>query len=324
MFHKGSFFDEKLFYEFEYSFTGANEYKDLFLGYKNEIGYLNLKYRFKYGNIKIPFSLETYTSSKYVTFMERALTDSFAYGRKMGGEMLLSTEMDGKYVNLFAATFSNSIDERNLNLVETPGYSIRLTYAQKLRKGHMFSVGAARMGQNMQGTDVRFNQASESEFVNNKYVSVRVKNVDTLDKNNVEAVYIYDKFSLQGEYALVSVNALLDNYVFDAHYLQGSYFIFGNSRKYRFSNSTIARVNPNKDGSLEVAFRYSYINLNDNGITGLYPENGGIQVDYNYGVNWYYNQNLKFMLNYVSAEPKNTDLYSGTLQLLQARALFSF
>lgn len=315
--HKGSFLDETLFYELEYSFTGNSKYKDIFLGYTNTINALNLDYRFKAGNIKIPFSLETYTSSKYITFMERALTDAFAEGRKMGGELLLSSKINRNRMNLFVAGFSNSIDQRRDDEIEQPGYSLRGTYAYKYDKRHIISVGGGYMNQDMKGEDVRFNQASESEFTPN-YVSVRIKDVDTLSKTNIEALYINEKFSLQGEYTTASTASIEEDYSFNAYYLEGSYFLLGKGKRYKLSTSTLRKIKPNKDGAVELAFRYSYIDLNDK------DEVGGTQKDYNYGLNWYYSPELKFMLNYIVAEPKGTDDYSGQLKVLQTRVLFAF
>jgi phosphate-selective porin OprO/OprP len=195
---------------------------------------------------------------------------------------------------------------------------MRFTYAYKFKKNHLLSVGSAFMNRSMNGESVSYKQGSESQYMNNKYVSVKIKDVDTTMKKNIEALYINDKYSLQAEYTMIDVNAKKDNYNFYAIYLQGSYFIIGNGSRYKFSNSTLVKPKLNRDGALEVAFRYSYIDLNDK------DETGGTQKDYTYGVNWYYNNELKFMFNYIVAEPKGTDDYDGRLQILQARALFSF
>ena len=323
IFHKGSFFHEKLFYELEYSFIG-DSYKDMYIGYKNRINVLGVKYRTKLGNIKIPFSLETYTSSKYITFMERALTDSFAEGRKVGAELLLSKKIEQNRINVFAALFSNSINERIENKINQPGYALRVTYGYQFRKNHLFSLGVAQFTQDMKGENVKYNQASESNFAREKFISVKVKDVDVVQKNNLEFLYIYDKLFFQSEYTIVSMDSLKDKYSFSGYYLEGSYFLLGNGRKYKFNNATLSKVKPGKDGSVELAFRYSYLNLNDNGVNGTNPEMGGSQTDYNYGVNWYVNNELKFMVNYIVAQPTQTDEYDGMLQILQARVLFAF
>ncbi|MEA3228792.1 MAG: porin, partial [Campylobacterota bacterium] len=316
-FHKGSFFNEKLFYEIEYSFLGEGAYKDLFIGYENRFKAINTDYRIKVGNIKIPFSLETYTSSKYTMFMERALTDAFSMGRKVGAELLLSTKLGDARVNTFLSAFSNSVEERKDDEVDLPGYSTRLTYGYKFGKYHLFSLGGAYLTQDIKQENIKYKQAVESDFMRDEFVSTRVKDIDSVKKRNFELLYINHKFSLQAEYVQVSLDALKDSYSFDAYYIQGSYFLLGVGRKYKFSNSTMANVKPYAQGALELAFRYSYINLNDK------DEQGGTQLDYNYGLNWYISKELKATLNYVVAQPK-TESYDGLLQVLQARVLFAF
>jgi len=316
--HDGSFFNESLFYGLEYSFTGPNHYKDIYVGYKNSINLLGLDYRFKGGNIKIPFSLEGYTASKNNNFMERALTDGYTDRRKMGGEVLLGKELGNNRFNLFFNLFTDSIDERKDNDVDHPGYNTRAVYTYKADKYKVFSLGGAYMSQNYNQDSLKYNQASESDLIYQKYVSVKIKNVDTVIKKNIEAAFVYNKFSMQGEYTMVDVNALKDNYNFYGYYAQGSYFLLGNGRKYKTYNSVFGKVKPDQDGDLELAFRYSYINLNDK------DEHGGSQTDYNIGLNWYLANEFKLMFNYVLAYPKDTDMYDGMLQIFQTRFLFAF
>ncbi len=317
VFHKGSFFDEKLFYELEYSFTGDNNYKDIFIGYQGKSKALDTRYRLKMGNIKIPFSLETYTSSKYITFMERALTDSFADNRKLGTEFILSKKVKDSRVNLFGAAFTDSLNDRDEE-IKKYGYSSRLTYAQKMDKSHLFSFGGAVKYIDMNGDSLKYNQGSESNLMRDKYVSVKIKDVNKVLQTNLEFLYINDAYSLQGEYVNTAVDALKDNYNFKAYYMQGSYFIFGTGRRYKLSTSTLSKIIPNTDTSLEFAIRYSYIDLNDK------DEIGGTQSDINYALNWYVTRELKCMLNYVVSQPKGTDDYDGLLSIVQARVLFAF
>lgn len=318
VYHSGSFFDETLFYEAEYSFTGTEKYKDVYIGYENSIKSIDTKYRVKFGNIKIPFSLEGYTSSKYNTFMERSLNDVFGDSRKIGGEVLLSTGLGEGRVNLFGSVFSNSIDERINDAESRPGYAGRVTYGYKFGKNHIFSLGGGIMNQDISAGEIKLKQESESAWILDKYVSVKVQDVDTLVKQNMEALYINEGFSLQAEYSSASVNALKDDYHFDAYYVQGSYFIIGNGRRYKLDTSTLAKVKPNRDGSVELAFRYSQLDLNDK------DEHGGMQTDYTYGINWYISNELRLMLNYIVAQPQGTDDYDGLLQIVQGRVLFAF
>ncbi|MDF1883900.1 hypothetical protein JHD49_08125 [Sulfurimonas sp. SAG-AH-194-C21] len=327
IYHKGSFLNKKLFYELEYSFTGSSQFKDNYIGYKNYNKMLGTDYRVQVGNIKIPFSLERYTSSKYNMFMERALTDAYGESRQLGAEILLHkkfTKSDSG--NLFLSLFTSSIDERLDEKIIKQGFSIRTTYAHKWRKNHLLSIGGAYFAQDVNNDSVKFNETAESYLMQDKYISASIKAVKRLTKANIELLYINDKYSLQGEYTQVGVDAInksttgqLTSYAFNGYYMEGSYFLIGKGRKYRTSTASLKKTRLNKDGAVELAMRYSYINLNDKD-----ENNNGQQVDYTLGANWYINDEIKLMLNYIVAEPSGTKLYTGRLHILQTRMLFAF
>ena len=259
--------------------------------------------------------------------MERSLSDVYGESRKLGGEILLHKKFSKENsMNLFGALFTNSIDEQISNEIVKPGYSMRFTYTHKWSKRHLLSVGGAYFAQDINGDSVKFNDTAESFVMNDKYISASIKTVDTLTKQNIELLYIYNKYSLQAEYTQVGLSAInksdtnsLTHYSFNGYYLQGSYFLIGNGRSYKSATSTMKKPKLYKKGALEFAMRYSYINLNDKD-----EDNNGEQSDYNFGVNYYFNDEIKLMLNYVIAHPHQTKEYDGSLQLLQSRLLFAF
>ena len=314
--HEGSFFDKKLFYEFEYSLIGTSNYKNVYMGYQNK--YEGLYYRIKAGNLKVPFSLERYSSSKYLTFMERSLNDAFALSRKLGAEVLLSYPQSSNYINLFGAYFGNSIDERQDDKNPRDGFSTRFTWSDKLAKRHFVECGFAYRKEDNYKHKVKISQAAESDRVVNKYVSVKVKNVDTITTKNFEALYLNHKYSFLGEYTMQTLDAKKGKYNFYGYYLEGSYFLLGRGKRFKQETSTLAKIKPTKDGALELAMRYAYINLNDK------DEHGGEQRDVTLGVNWYIDDKLRVSGNYIIANPINTDDYNGIFQVWQARILFFF
>jgi len=318
LWHDGSFFHKKLFYEFEYSFIGDNNYKDVYVGYKNKVKKDGLSYRVKAGNLKVPFSLERYTSSKYNTFMERALTDAFSISRKLGAEILLGKTFNQMRWNLFGSYFSNSIDERQDNEVNKPGFSTRITVANKFAKREIVHFGIGLRTQDYKGEEIKIKQGAESDWVHEKYVSTKIKDVDSVLTTNIEAMFLYNKYYLQGEYVTQKVSAVKGDYNFYGYYLQGSYFLVGRGKRFKVSTSTMSKVKPTIDGAVELAARYAYINLNDK------DEHGGQQQDLTLGVNWYIDDKLRLTANYILANPKETDDYDGIFQIWQARALFFF
>lgn len=327
LYHKGDFFNEEFFYELEYSFLGENHYKDILAGYQNSFKSINLDYRLKFGNIKIPFSFETYASSKNITFMERAFTDAFSENRKVGVEFLLSQNIKSAKLNLFSSIFMNSIDEKREHEVEKSGYSLRSTFVNKFRKRYILSFGGGYMSQNIKGDNVKIKQGTESNLMRKKYLSVNIKDVQTLSKVNLEFIYIFDKYYIGGEYTRLKVDAYnkleyLHDYNYEAYYIEGSYFLRGQGKRFNMQESLFSKVKPKIDGALEIAFRYSFIDLND--ISNEKIEAGGEASDYTFGVNWYINQELKILFNYIVSEPRGTEEYDGRLQVFQVRTLFAF
>jgi phosphate-selective porin OprO/OprP len=113
----------------------------------------------------------------------------------------------------------------------------------------------------------------------------------------------------------------MQEYNFDAYYLESSYFLIGNGKRYKFKESILGRVKPSMDGALELALRYSYVNLTDT--SNDKEEIGGNQTDYTMGINWYVSKELKFMLNYIISTPETPE-YDGLLQIVQGRVIFAF
>lgn len=242
--NKGNFLDESIYYQLEYSFTGDNHYKDIYIGYKDKIKSIKLNYSLKAGNIKVPFSLDSYSSSTNITFMERALPDAFAEDRKLGTELHLYKKKKKNHFNLFTAVLSSSIDERLQDETNKKMLASRATYAYKFGKNHILSLGASYLYKDMNNDEVRYKQEAESDLIHNAYVSVRVKEVNNLSAYGAEALYINKSFALQSEYIGSGIEALEDNYYFYGYYVQGSYIISGESKKYKLKKTTFSKVKP--------------------------------------------------------------------------------
>jgi phosphate-selective porin OprO/OprP len=90
---------------------------------------------------------------------------------------------------------------------------------------------------------------------------------------------------------------------FDGFYIQGSYFLTGEHRKYKTSTGAFDRVKPKENfssasgtGAWEVAARYSQIDLNEGSVTGGRLRNVTV------GLNWHLNPNMRIMWNYIRAD----------------------
>jgi len=316
--HKGSFFDKKLFYKFSYSFTGNDNYKDCYLGFQNRFLTKSF-YRIKAGNIKIPYSLQRYSSSKNLSFMERPLgDDAFAITRKIGLEIFLYTKLQQHLFALFLSSYTNSIDEYRRDEVNKPGKSVRVTYTYKVSKHKLFHIGIGLLDENLKDTTLHYKQNSESKILNEKYVSTKIDFVNSRNVRNLDIIYLHNLYYFEAGYMGSWVDAQKSHYYFYSYFLEGSYFFIGQGKRFNTKESKFSKIKITKDGALELALRYSFINLNDK------DEDGGEQTNYNISLNWYLSTEFKMMFNYIRALPKGTDDYNGALNIYQMRILFTF
>jgi phosphate-selective porin OprO and OprP len=166
----------------------------------------------------------------------------------------------------------------------------------------------------------------------------------------VEVAASYYNFFAQGEYyhyvidTRAGVPALPGNLQggvpgptlnFDGGYLQASYSI-GGTRHYDATRGAYTGVIPETPlapgsagwGALELAGRYTIVNLNSPDLTtavlgpaysapgvftgGTTTYGGGKETTYGIGLNWYPNNNMKFMLDYEHVVVDNPQFFNGT------------
>ena len=143
--------------------------------------------------------------------------------------------------------------------------------------------------------------------------------------------FVYDARSI---YPAAAFNRPRGDPIFWGGYVQASYFLTGEHWGYdrRFGVYDRPKVNENAflvrgedgrfhcgTGAWEVAYRFSYLDLNDNGI------NGGQLAQHTLGINWYLNDNFRIQANYLNvqrnvAAPAN----SGTVHGFGMQAQFYF
>jgi phosphate-selective porin OprO/OprP len=184
----------------------------------------------------------------------------------------------------------------------------------------------------------------------------------------VEVAASYNNFFAQGEYyhyvvdTRAAVPALPGNLQggvpgpalnFDGGYVQASYSI-GGTRHYDPTRGAYTGVIPERPmapgsggwGALELAARYTLVNLNSPFLTtatlgpaysapgvftgGTTSYGGGKETTYGVGLNWYPNNNMKFMLDYEHVVVDNPQFFGGanyrggTIDWIAARSQIVF
>jgi phosphate-selective porin OprO/OprP len=280
------------------------------------IAYSGLKsWDFRIGQFQEPFSLEELTSSRYITFMERALPNAFVPGYHLGA----SVSYQGKNWQATGGYFDRSIGPGSDD--EGWGYAARVTAAPIHSKKRLLHLGASAAYRNPDDDTVRFRARPETGLTDERLVSTgTLTRVEDYTTEGIEAAWIHGSFSLQGEYMLNQVerSSGRDDASFQGGYVYASWFITGESRVYSEKRGVFSRIKPKKRyGAVEVALRYSMLDLNDGTVEG------GTERNWTLGGNWYINKSMRLMTNaiWVNSERRGVE---DDPSILQARLQYDF
>jgi phosphate-selective porin OprO/OprP len=314
-------------FKMQYDFAGGDaDFKDVYMQLKN-VPYVG---NIKVGHFKEPFSMDELTSSKHITFMERALPNAFAPGRNTGiqlNDSLLDERMTWA-IGIFkdVNNFGDGQDDGQ------SGLTARVTglpyYADDGRR--LIHLGAAYSVRNIDG-NTRFRTRPEAHMAPQFIDTGNLYN-GTHNLLGLEAAAVWGPFSIQGEYMLANdiENILVGRRDFDGYYLEAGYFLTGENRSYKKSSGTWDKIKPKRNFSLrkgeqpgwgawELAARYSTIDLDSE----LEFPGGGNEDNLTLGLNWYLNPNTRLMFNYINADIDHP-LYSGDLDIFQTRFQLAF
>ncbi len=304
--------------ELDLDFAGSHiEMKDMIIGYifdkQNVIA--------KVGQFKENFGMETTTTSRYITFMERSLISKLDASRHLG---LQVSHWQDKYLAIGAIHFNSQGDfeevefsqDNNKKLGLDEGYSLdgRFVWRPIIDQDKVLHIGAAFTYRTPK-TDLevpntyRFSTRSHTSINRKKYIDTDdIKDVKSKTGINLELAGAYKSFMFQGEYKKFNAQRTtsdLESVDLDGFYIQAAYLLFGGRYNYNKAEGEFTRITRGKDyGELEVAIRYDYINANDFSAQ-VY---GGSAEGYSLGLNYHFNPNVKFMMNYVY---NNHDRYAN-------------
>jgi len=309
-------------FKLDFGFEGGEvAMKDVYLGIKNVPVVGNIRV----GNVKEPIRLEMLTSSKYLMFMERSILSDFSPTRNNG--ILLFNDFLDKRLSAQAGLFRNAGDNGNDSMAND-GYVFtgRITGLPIHNKEttQLLHVGLGYSFRKPDTHEYTVRSRPEAHLSGVRYINTgTLENVDNVQLTNLEAAFVSGPFSIQTEYLIANVNTgatTVDSYDFSSYYAQASYFLTGESKKYKSSYSGFNRVKPNNNfgnggtGAWEVALRYSNSDLNSEDIFG------GEQSDITLGLNWYVNPVTRITFNNIWADVKDT----GKANIFQVRFQIDF
>ena len=304
----------------EYDFAGGSvSWTDVYLRFVKLPAFGNIYV----GKFKAPFGLEELTSSRFITFQERSLTDAFVPGRQVG--LLFKNSVANKRLH-WAVSMTRGDDNGTVDsYTDNPdnNFTFRLAATPyQASKTQLVHVGLAYHLQMEEG--FRFRARPEARTKSVRLVDVRGDS-DRVDQIGLEGALVYGPISLQGEYMMATPDVPgTDHPTFSAQYVMASYFLTGESRPY--SGGAFGRPKPKRKfdlkkgtvGAVELAARMSKIDLSNDAFEG------GDERNFSVGVNWYPHNNARVTFNYVAAYLDRGDLEDELASIVSIRFQVDF
>jgi phosphate-selective porin OprO/OprP len=291
------------------------------------------------GYMDTPYTLDEATSSNDIMFMERASSQVIA-SNLAAGDNRFAAGIRGNTDRLWAGAYFTGPTSGTSHVggtAEQSGAFGRVTYQVLQDKNYSLHIGGdVEILMNPQGSapgtnpSLTLSDRPELRIDPTSILSTgAIANVDGAQVYSAEAAGGIGPFFVQGEYFHYVINrgdGLGDN-KFDGGYVEASYTLTGESRKYIPTSGAYSGIVPDHPfkpngfdwGAWEIAGRYSVIDLNDGfmpgvPVTGTDSVAGGKQTVYTAGLNWYLNRNVRVMFNYLHGD---IDKYNGTTTFVQ-------
>lgn len=283
---------------------------DVFVGYK---GIKNSE--ILVGNLVENSGLDGYTANLVSPFMERS--DAFTTFRRMRRLGISYNYYHDNKIATRLGFFGSGVGD-NAKLVDKGEsvsgriYGLAFNDEEKYHNLHLGFNFSYRNPQS-QNRGLRYQSVGNANVLETNILdSGFIRQVDDYQNYGLEARYQKGSFSAIGEYFKTVVNRKTSNLNFDSAYVQMSYFVTGHKYRYNFNLGGLTEVVDQK-GAVELAARYSKVDLNYRDVVG------GKSNSYDLGINYYVNNNVKLMLNYIYSDLQNSPITEDNIQYLMTR-----
>ena len=328
-------------YSVEFNFAQSQvDFEDVLLAYDFKDTPLTAQVGYFY-----PFSsLETMTSSKYTSFMERAgITDAFSHNRRIGAALVANDKTADKWTAQ-AGIFSEEMNANDFN---------RTGWVFAARGVFSPTLGTTRLhlGANFEHRDNRREAQSRNyqlrpttQLTDQRFISTGALSAAGDNIVGVEAAAIFKQFHVAGEAQKVWVHgtytpaeqaaklldlesnttpngtALNGNPSFWGGYLEAGFYLTGETRAYKGGSFSRVKVlkpfNQGGWGAIQLNGRVDYVDLSDDvdggssSLSAPFYVNGGKQIAYQASIIWNPTDYTRLMAQYahinVTGGPRNS------------------
>jgi len=264
------------------------------------------------GHQKVPFSQQSMSSSNWQVFQERALLDGFIDNNEEGRRRLGGViQSYGNFWNAAAGVFGAGVGGPTNGNNEDWGTAGRLVFFPIADAKRLITLGGSVYYRDFESmSSLQFQSRPEANLSSYRFVNTgTLANATDSLMWNIESSFVWHAFHAQAEYTGSSVDRFNQSDIsFNGWYVQGGWFITGESRNFDIKSAQFKRIMPNhRYGAWEIALRYSALDLQSKDILG------GEQRDVTVGLNWWVNANIMFRFNYVRAMMDPTTAYMPTI-----------
>jgi len=269
--------------------------------------------QFRAGKFKMPFSLEQLTSSNHIDFMERSMANQNEgeyVPAKETGVMLFGSPMSGTSYGLALSRGrankdalrdgTDVVGRLTGNLAKLAGNDEFVTHI-----GYGFSSGTIKSGVATTPQSAR----DESREFNNFFVpATALPSTVKRDRQDMEYALVYKSFKAQGEYFTIRYkeDSTQLNKAVKINYNELLWNITGESHNYDNAKGIFGWIKPNTPfssngglGAWQVGLRYTKFDAKE---FASATQKANSANAFTYGLNWYMNDNVRFMLNYVDTK----------------------
>lgn len=270
------------------------------------------------GNFTVPFAMEDLQSSNRISLMERSLVTALTPGFGLGVGAQISrrrwTLAGGYFGNALGNDEDGRADERG------SGFAARVTTAPIDRRGNLIHLGAAVEHRSFSDGDATSFQSNTGSSLTPRLIGTgMINNPDELTNVGGEFAVARGSVLFQGQYVSTTLEREGSPKLgFDGWYTQASWVVTGERYDYSRRVGIVSGVNLRRGrGAVEVVARYSQLDLDDADVAR--GEGSAITL----GANWYLNENVRIMMNYVTSEAtdmsgiadRDSELIAGRLQI---------
>lgn len=330
---KGSISDQ-MFYKLEMEFPEPNnfEFRDMYIGWEDVPFFQTVIL----GNHKRPFGLDHLNSSRYNIFLSRpnvieafnedtrrlgvsanGISDDLAWNWRYGVWQLERTQDDGQ---TFGDAYQLQAAARLANTYWYDECSGGRGYAHWAVAGAIADPDETGGPQN--SNEARFRTRPEARTDERWLNTGRIADISHFDILALEHVYNYGAFQwvseLQGLWTDRDNGS--DDTFFYGGYTYVAYMLTGEHMPWERETGTLGRIKPFENffwvdkcdgcrgrgiGAWQVAFRYSYLDMNDADIFG------GVANSYTTSLVWYWNPNASVQFNWVHGAIRDAAVADG-------------